>query len=109
MGTYVNPDNDGLAISREASFEGHLNAYNVTHLDMTAFREAAGVVDAITEAILSEIGEMTDCDDLFKSVAYSPRKWIRQVLSSFPAVVGTFIRGFSWPSYKDGIRRVSLL
>ncbi len=35
---------EGLDISRDPSFEKHLNAYNVIHLDMTAFRGAADVV-----------------------------------------------------------------
>ena len=40
---------EGLAIARDATFERHLNAYNVVNLDMTEVIHAAGVRGAVEE------------------------------------------------------------
>ena len=56
---------DGLDISREDSYEDHLNKYNVIYLDITGFisnlkrkkMELHEVVDNIAEAIRNEIAE----------------------------------------------------
>jgi len=45
----------GLDIGRDTSFEKHLNAYNVVHLDMTAFRGVADVAGEVTSVILSDL------------------------------------------------------
>ena len=44
-----------LEISRDPSFEEHLNAYNVVHLDMTAFRGAGDVAQAVTERLIEDM------------------------------------------------------
>lgn len=46
---------EGLDISRDPSFETHLNAYNVVHLDMTAFRGANDIVLEVTERIVGDL------------------------------------------------------
>ncbi|MBR3312953.1 MAG: AAA family ATPase [Atopobiaceae bacterium] len=46
---------EGLAISRNPSFEEHLNAYNVVRLDMTEFRGADDVSDEVQRVILEEL------------------------------------------------------
>jgi hypothetical protein len=46
---------EGLAISHDDSFEEHLNAYNVVHLDMTAFRGADDVATAVTGRIVDDL------------------------------------------------------
>ena len=46
---------EGLDISRDPSFEEHLNAYNVVHLDMTAFRGAGDVAQAVTERLIEDM------------------------------------------------------
>ena len=45
----------GLEISRSPSYEHHLNAYNLVHLDMTAFREAKDVAAEVTRVLLNEL------------------------------------------------------
>ena len=59
---------EGLEISRDPSFEEHLNAYNVVHLDMTAFRGAADVAEAVKAVLLPELRGLCpsagkDCPD----------------------------------------------
>ena len=49
---------EGLDISRDSSFEKHLNAYNVIHLDMTAFRGAADVAQAVKAVLLPELRDL---------------------------------------------------
>ena len=48
---------EGLDISRDPSFEEHLNAYNVIQLDMTAFTGTVGaeVVPAVTDALMDDL------------------------------------------------------
>ena len=46
---------EGLDISRDPSFERHLNAYNVVRLDMTEFRGAADVCAEVSRAILADL------------------------------------------------------
>jgi hypothetical protein len=46
---------EGLDISRDPSFERHLNAYNVVRLDMTAFRGAGDVAAAVTERLVEDM------------------------------------------------------
>jgi hypothetical protein len=46
---------DGLSISRDPSFEHHLNAYNVVQLDMTAFRGEPDVAAEVTRVLLCEL------------------------------------------------------
>ncbi|MDO4796775.1 MAG: AAA family ATPase [Coriobacteriales bacterium] len=46
---------EGLDISRDPGFEEHLNAYNVVHLDMTAFRGAGDVAAVVRDALLPEL------------------------------------------------------
>ena len=46
---------EGLDISRDPSFEEHLNAYNVVRLDMTEFRGAADVSAEVSRAILADL------------------------------------------------------
>lgn len=45
----------GLEISRDPGFGRHLNAYNVVHLDMTAFRGAGDVVAAVSARLLDDL------------------------------------------------------
>lgn len=45
----------GLDISRDSSYREHLNAYNVVHLDMTAFRGADNVVYEVSRVILRDL------------------------------------------------------
>ena len=47
---------EGLDVSRDPSFERHLNAYNVVHLDMTGFRGAVDVAASVAEVLLCDIG-----------------------------------------------------
>ena len=49
---------EGLDISRDPSFERHLNAYNVVRLDMTAFQEKADVAQAVSDVLLREVREL---------------------------------------------------
>ncbi len=46
---------EGLDISRDPSFGLNLNAYNVVHLDMTAFRGVGDVVDVVTNRLLDDL------------------------------------------------------
>ena len=46
---------EGLDISRDPSFEEHLNAYNVVHLDMTGFRGTSDVVAAVTGRLVEDL------------------------------------------------------
>ncbi len=46
---------EGLDISRDPGFEEHLNAYNVVHLDMTAFRGSPDVAVAVTERLVEDM------------------------------------------------------
>ncbi len=46
---------EGLDISSDPSFEEHLNAYNVVHLDMTGFRGADDVAAAVTERLVEDM------------------------------------------------------
>ena len=46
---------EGLDISRDPGFEGHLNAYNVVHLDMTSFRGADDVAKAVASRIVDDL------------------------------------------------------
>lgn len=46
-----------LEISRDESFERHLNAYNVVRLDMTEFRGAGDVAEEVKRVILRELRE----------------------------------------------------
>jgi hypothetical protein len=52
---------DGLSISRDPSFEHHLNAYNVVQLDMTAFRGEPDVAAEVTRVLLCELRDL--CPD----------------------------------------------
>ena len=49
---------NGLEVSRDPSFERHLNAYNVVRLDMTGFRGAPDVAGAVSAAILADLEEL---------------------------------------------------
>ena len=49
---------DGLQISRDASFEQHLNAYNVIRLDMTSFRGDEDVAGAVTKRLLEDLARV---------------------------------------------------
>ncbi len=46
---------EGLEISRNESFEQHLNAYNVVHLDMTEFRGAHNVANAVSNRMVDDL------------------------------------------------------
>ncbi|MBR3316610.1 MAG: AAA family ATPase [Atopobiaceae bacterium] len=46
---------DGLDICRDPSFDEHLNAYNVVHLDMTEFRGVLDVAEAVKEVLLDDL------------------------------------------------------
>lgn len=45
----------GLTIRDDPSFEQHLNSYNVVHLDMTAFRGAESVADAVAKRVMGDL------------------------------------------------------
>ena len=46
---------EGLDISRDRSYAEHLNAYNVVHLDMTAFHDASDVAIEVTRVLIGEL------------------------------------------------------
>ncbi len=46
---------EGLDISRDPSFERHLNAYNVVRLDMSAFRDVPDVASSVTGRLLEDL------------------------------------------------------
>lgn len=50
---------EGLAVASSPDYERHLNAYNVIHLDMTAFVGASGadIVPAVESALVRELRE----------------------------------------------------
>ena len=54
---------EGLDISRDPSFEHHLNAYNLVRLDMTAFRGAPSLADAVSTQLLTELREILPSED----------------------------------------------
>ena len=46
---------DSRELFDDPGFERHLNAYNVVHLDMTAFRGADDVAAAVTERLVEDV------------------------------------------------------
>ena len=48
----------GLDISRDPSYDAHLNAYNVIRLDMTAFKGVSDVAASVARALLAELRQL---------------------------------------------------
>ena len=85
----------GLEISRDPSFEEHLNAYNVVHLDMTAFTGTVGaeVVPEVTRVLKEDLmREFPDAEhrealpDLLVSIANDTNRKFVFVIDEWDAV-----------------------